>query len=186
LGPEISVSGQAGRAVTDDGPRPGEVALAADPGTSAPDAGLVFIGRAGTPWRSRADCPKNMREARERAAADGALAFRLALDAPFRPGLADLSAGAILHVFLWMHEARRDLIVQAPRHRDGSAGVFSLRSPVRPNPIGLSTVRVRDIDAGAGLLAVDALDCLDGTPILDLKPWIGTVDVPPDALAAWR
>ena len=169
-----------------DAPRPGEVALAADPAASAPDAGLVFLGRAETPWRSRADCPKNMREARERADADPALAFRLAVDPPFRPGLADLSAGTILHVFLWMHKARRDLIVQAPRHRDGPAGVFSLRSPVRPNPVGLSTVRIRALDAAAGLVAVDALDCLDGTPILDLKPWIGTVDVPPGALQAWR
>jgi tRNA (Thr-GGU) A37 N-methylase len=61
--------------------------------------------------------------------------------------------------------------------------VFSLRSPVRPNPIGLHVVRLLSCDADTGRLDVDALDCLDGTPVLDLKPWRQSVDVPPDEAA---
>ena len=80
----------------------------------------------------------------------------------------------------WLDRARRDLLVQAPRHREAPAGVFSIRSPVRPNPIGLHVVRIISCDAGDGLLEVDALDCLDGTPMLDLKPWRAGVDVPPE------
>ena len=81
-------------------------------------------------------------------------------------------------VVTWLDRARRDLLAQAPRHRDTAVGVFSLRSPVRPNPVGLHTVRLIACDADAGTLEVDALDCLDETPVLDIKPWIASVDAP--------
>ena len=154
--------------------RDGEIHAAQDPGTLPADAHLVFIGRARTPWQNRADCPKNLREARQRTGD-----FRLLIDPPWRPGLGDIKAGDVLVVLLWMDRARRDLVVQAPRHRPEPTGVFSLRSPVRPNPIGLDMVRVSRIDAAAGVIAVDALDCFDGTPILDIKPWMEGADLPP-------
>lgn len=155
--------------------RPGEVALAFDPAAAAGDAKLVFIGRAETPWPDRDSCPKNIRQAREtgRPAA-------LLVDPPWRPGLEGLAAGQAIVVLLWMHQARRDLILQAPRHRETPAGVFALRSPVRPNPIGLAVVTILEIDREAGRIVVDALDCADGTPILDIKPWIASVDLPPE------
>jgi tRNA (adenine37-N6)-methyltransferase len=159
--------------------RPGELALAFDPAKTADDARLVFIGRAETPWRAREECPKNIRQARERGRP-----ATLALDPPWRPGLNDLAPGQPICVLYWMHEARRDLIVQAPRHREQPAGVFSLRSPVRPNPIALAIVKVLEVDAAEGRVVVDALDCLTGTPILDIKPWIASVDLPPDIAAA--
>jgi tRNA (Thr-GGU) A37 N-methylase len=70
--------------------------------------------------------------------------------------------------------------VQSPRHTDGSRGVFALRSPVRPNPIALGTVVITSIDGNT--IGIDATDAWDGTPVLDIKPWIPTVDVPP----GWR
>jgi tRNA (Thr-GGU) A37 N-methylase len=79
-----------------------------------------------------------------------------------------------------MDRARRDLLVQAPRHSTRPASVFSLRSPVRPNPIGVHVVRLLECDAETGLLRVDALDCLDGTPVLDVRPFLASVDVPPE------
>ena len=72
-----------------------------------------------------------------------------------------------LEVLYWMHEARRDLVRQSPRS-GGSTGTFALRSPVRPNPIATSLVRLVAVE-GACLL-VRGLDCLDGTPLLDIKP----------------
>ena len=152
--------------------RPGEVALPFDPGAEA-DATLAFIGRLRTPW-SPDDAPRNLRAARETG--QGA---RVEIDAPYRPGLAGLAPGMAVVLLYWLGAGRRDLIVQAPRHRDGPAGVFALRSPVRPNPIGLATVRVLTLDAAAGLLEVDALDAFDGTPLIDLKPWIPAVDGQP-------
>jgi tRNA (adenine37-N6)-methyltransferase len=158
--------------------REGEIPASSDPASMPADAHLVFIGRAETPWRDRADCPKNLREARVRGGA-----FRIVIDGAWRPGLRDLRAGDAIVVLLWMDKARRDLIVQAPRHSPDPKGAFSLRSPVRPNPIGIDIVRIVAIDAAEGSIMVDALDCLDGTPVLDIKPWIEGVDVPPAASA---
>lgn len=155
-------------------PRPGEIALPFDPADRVEDAGLVFIGRARTPWTGRGDCPRNLGEARQRGGA-----FRLEIDAPWRAGLLGTAAGQAIIALYWMDRARRDLIVQKPRHREQPAGVFSLRSPVRPNPIALAVVAVLACDPAGGTIDVDALDCLDGTPLLDVKPWIAAVDLPP-------
>lgn len=60
-------------------------------------------------------------------------------------------------------------------------GVFATRSPNRPNPIGLSSVRIRSVDASAGRILVSGADLLDGTPIYDLKPYVPYADSHPDA-----
>jgi tRNA (Thr-GGU) A37 N-methylase len=67
--------------------------------------------------------------------------------------------------------------VQVPRHADGPRGTFALRSPVRPNPIALATAVITSLDGAT--IGIDATDAFDGTPVLDIKPWIDTVDVPP-------
>lgn len=154
--------------------RPGELALGFDPVERAA-AGVVFIGRLRTPWEP-GNCPKNLRAARE-AGGGG----RIEIDTPWRAGLEGLAPGMALVVLYWLGGARRDLIVQAPRHRESPTGVFALRSPVRPNPIGLAVVRCTGLDAVAGVVEVDALDAFDGTPLLDVKPWIASVDLPPGA-----
>lgn len=156
--------------------RPGEIALALDPATSADDARVAFIGRIRTTWTSRSEAPKNPREAR--ASGRGA---RIEIDAPYRAGLQGLEKFSHAIVLYWMHEARRDLIVQAPKHRATPCGVFALRSPVRPNPIALSVVRVLSIDVAAGTIEIDAIDCLDRTPLLDVKPYRPGIDAVPDA-----
>jgi tRNA-Thr(GGU) m(6)t(6)A37 methyltransferase TsaA len=161
--------------------RPGEIPAPLDPASLPGDATLVFIGRALTPWKTRDECPKNLREARERGQSAS-----IEIDEAWRQGIADLRPGDAIVVLTWFDRARRDLVVQAPRHRPNSAGVFSIRSPVRPNPIGLHVVRLLSVDLAGGRLEVDALDCLDRTPVLDLKPWRAGVDVPPDPAAPGR
>ncbi len=161
--------------------RPGEIRAAIDPAHVAGDAKLIFIGRARTPWATRDDCPKNLRAARER----GGQAW-LEIDTPWRPGLNNLTVGEAIVVLTWFDRARRDLLIQAPQHRPEPAGVFAIRSPVRPNPIGLHVVGLLGCDVEAGRLEVDALDCLDKTPILDIKPWRASVDVPPPTRADRR
>lgn len=153
--------------------RPGEVALSFDPGRIADDAHLRFIGRLRSPW-SPGNCPKNLREAREAAGP-----FRAEVDLPFRPGLQGLAPGMAVILLYWTGQARRDMIVLHPAHRDGPTGVFALRAPSRPNPIAVGVVRLLEIDRAAGLLGFDALDAFDGTPLLDIKPWLPSVDVPP-------
>jgi tRNA-Thr(GGU) m(6)t(6)A37 methyltransferase TsaA len=156
------------------GMRPGEIALPFDPAAAA-DAGVAFIGRIRSPWR-RDDpdsCPKNVRQARERG-----LQAVIELDPRYRDGLADLREASPIVVLYWMDGARRDLMVQSPRHRDGSVGVFSLRSPARPNPVAMAVVTLLAIDPAACTLTIDAIDCFDGTPLIDLKPWLPRVDIP--------
>jgi tRNA-Thr(GGU) m(6)t(6)A37 methyltransferase TsaA len=153
--------------------REGEIIATQDPALMPGDAHIVFIGRIRSPWQQRSQCPKNMRQARERAP-EGCL---LEIDEAWRPGLAGLKAGDHVHILYWMHEARRDLVVQKPRHRETTTGVFSLRSPVRPNPIALALVKILDVDAVAGRVEIDATDAIDGTALLDIKPHLASVDV---------
>ena len=89
-----------------------------------------------------------------------------------------------LVVFYWMDKARRDLAVQVPGHLGQSRGTFALRSPVRPNPIALSVVQLLKVEGTR--LSVIGLDCLDGTPLLDLKPYFASTDAVPDARVGWH
>ena len=76
---------------------------------------------------------------------------------------------------------RRDLVVQTPRNTEGGRPTFSVRSPVRPNPIALAVVELRKVEGNT--LYVVGVDCLDGTPLLDIKPYFATTDAIPDARA---
>ncbi|HEY8339656.1 MAG TPA: tRNA (N6-threonylcarbamoyladenosine(37)-N6)-methyltransferase TrmO [Egibacteraceae bacterium] len=82
----------------------------------------------------------------------------------------DLRPGDEVFVLTWLDRARRDVLVVHPRGDPSrpETGVFSTRSPDRPNPIGLHRVTVREVD---GLrVRVSDLEALDGTPVLDVKP----------------
>ena len=74
----------------------------------------------------------------------------------------------VIEVLYWLDRSRRDLVRQSPKSDGRTTGTFALRSPVRPNPIGLS--RVRLLARRGHVLEVRGLDCLDGTPLIDLKP----------------
>ncbi len=81
-------------------------------------------------------------------------------------------------------QARRDLAVLAPGFADETHGCFGLRAPVRPNPVSLSVVQLLEM-TGDGFL-VRGLDCLNGTPLIDIKPYFATTDSVPDAQVRWR
>ena len=152
--------------------RPGEVAIALP---DRFDAGLYFIGRIRTPWTKRDDCPKNAR--------GSDAVCTIALDPRYAAALDGVATCSHLVVLYFMDRARRDLLVQAPRH-GARRGTFALRSPVRPNPIAMSVVRLLRLD-GTNLEVV-GLDCLDNTPLVDLKPYFASVDSVPDATVGWR
>jgi tRNA-Thr(GGU) m(6)t(6)A37 methyltransferase TsaA len=157
----------------DFGIRDGETAVALP---ERFDASLYFIGRIRTPWTRRDDCPKNARESDA--------VCTLVIDPRWTQALAGVESCSHLVVLYWMHRSRRDLVLQAPRHYAERRGTFALRSPVRPNPIAASVVRLVKID---GLrLSVVGLDCMDGTPLLDLKPYFASTDAVPDAVVGWH
>lgn len=157
--------------------REGEIPLREDPASLPGDAHVAFIGRVRSPWTAREECPKNMVQAREAnrpASVEIDPAYRAGLD-----GLALFSHAALL---TWLDRSPRNLIVQKPRHAEVARGVFALRSPARPNPIGLHVVRLLGVDAAAGVVSIDAVDVLDGTPVIDLKPYFASIDAFPDAI----
>ncbi len=137
--------------------REGERAVEMPP---ASDAGLVFIGRIHTPWTSRMMTPRQGRR-------DGPVC-RIEVFEPWVAALANIEEFDELEVLYWLHMSRRDLVLQSPASDGTSRGTFSIRSPVRPNPIGTSIVTLAGREANT--LLVRGLDCLDGTPLLDLKP----------------
>ncbi|MGB3867650.1 MAG: tRNA (N6-threonylcarbamoyladenosine(37)-N6)-methyltransferase TrmO [Xanthobacteraceae bacterium] len=137
--------------------RAGEVVIDAPPPN---DAGLVFIGRIHTPWTSRDMTPRQGR-------IDGPVC-RIEVFEPWVPALQGIENYPSIEVLYWLHLSRRDIILQSPKNDGAVRGTFSLRSPVRPNPIGTSMVRLVGVE-GANVL-VRGLDCLDGTPLIDLKP----------------
>jgi len=157
----------------DFGIRPGEQAIELP---AAPDAGVYFIGRIRTPWTDRKNCPKNARES------DAACTVEI--DARFAPGLKDVESCSHLVLLYWMDKAPRNLVLQVPDQYGEQHGTFALRSPARPNPIALSVVKLLKIDGNE--LQVVGLDCLNGTPLLDIKPYFASTDSVPDAAVGWR
>ncbi len=155
--------------VDESGIRAGEIAVDL-PGYY--DAGLYFIGRIRTPWTSREACPKNARESNA--------VCTIEVDPRWEQALAGIETCTHVLVLYWMDRARRDLVRQVPRHLGEPRGTFALRSPVRPNPIAASVARLERVDGCR--LDVVGLDCLDGTPLVDLKPYFASVDAVPDAV----
>ena len=136
--------------------RPGEAAVELP---LQSDAGLYFIGTIRTPWKNRRECPK-------RGSPDGPVCT-IVVDERWREGLTGLAGHKRIQVLYWMHQARRDLVLQTPFGKE-TTGTFALRSPVRANPIASSIVELVAIDGPQ--VQVRGLDCLDGTPLVDLKP----------------
>ncbi len=155
------------------GIRDGEIVV---PLPETTDAGVYFIGRIRTPWKERKDCPKNPSES------DAVCTIEL--DPRWAAGLKDIETCSHLVVLYWMDRARRDLAVQVPSHYREGRGTFALRSPARPNPIAMSVARLLKVEGTA--LSVVGLDCLDGTPLIDLKPYFASVDAVPDARVGWH
>jgi tRNA-Thr(GGU) m(6)t(6)A37 methyltransferase TsaA len=101
---------------------------------------------------------------------EGAPAASLELNSAFAPALHRVTPGTELIVVTWLHQADRTVLQVHPMDDESIplTGVFATRSPDRPNPIGLHRVTVVGIDPPASI-RVDALEAIDGTPILDLK-----------------
>jgi len=129
---------------------------------------LIAIGRVESPLTDRTSAPKQGDE----GAPDADLIFQDGM----RAGLDGIEPGDELLVLTWLDRAFRDVLKVRPRN-DFSAphkGVFATRSPDRPNPIGLHRVQVLEIDGTR--LRVRNLEALDGTPILDVKPLLRSID----------
>jgi tRNA-Thr(GGU) m(6)t(6)A37 methyltransferase TsaA len=101
----------------------------------------------------------------------------------FAEGLKDLGGFSHLILIYHLHQARRVSLSVIPFLDSEPRGIFATRAPTRPNPIGLSVVRLLKIEGN--ILFLEALDILDGTPLLDIKPYVPAFDGHPEARAGW-
>jgi tRNA-Thr(GGU) m(6)t(6)A37 methyltransferase TsaA len=122
------------------------------------------VGRVQSTLTDRADAPLQ--------GSEGAPEAWLVFDEAVSAGITDLRPGAEILVLTWLHRARRDILRVYPRGNPDNAeeGVFSTRSPDRPNPIGLHRVRIVSVDTAGNRIRVSDLEAIDGTPIVDVKP----------------
>ena len=129
---------------------------------------LQPVGRVQSPLTDRASAPKQGDE--------GAPPARVVFRPEFREAAGDLQAGEEVLVLTWLHRGNRDVLSVHPRGdmNRPHQGVFSTRSPDRPNPIGLHAVTIEAIEENA--ITVHNLEAIDGTPVLDIKPILGQVN----------
>lgn len=131
------------------------------------------IGRVrSSPYRVQGDAPRQGRLAPDEIS-------EIEVFEPFRAGLGDFRGVTHLHVLLWFDRADRDSLVAHPPGVGRAVPVFCTRSPNRPNPIGLELAELRGIDRSNGILTVAGMDAFEGTPVLDVKPYIPSIDCVP-------
>lgn len=126
------------------------------------NATLKYIGHIKTPYKTINECPNNID-------IKGPLC-QLVLGDEYKKGLTGLESGQVVLILYWFENTDRNEIVLPSDIDAQSIGVFSLRSPNRPNPIVAATLPIESIEDG--VVSVRGIDCLDGTPLLDIKPAI--------------
>lgn len=124
------------------------------------------IGQIFTGFKTQKDCPRNSRFNKAESV--------LEVDPAYKEALLGLEDVEYLIVLYWLDKADRSRLQSKPPHIDKELGVFSTRSPHRPNPIALSVVKILGIEENR--IKVSGLDCIDGTPLLDLKRSIPSID----------
>ncbi len=124
------------------------------------------IGFVSSPYKETSRIPKGLGAKHN---ADGVLRIL----PEFEPGLADIEGFSHLLVIWEFDRSRGFELIAMPPSDNRTHGVFATRSPLRPNPIGLTTVELRRREGGE--LHVRGVDMLDGTPVLDIKPYLSSV-----------
>jgi len=136
------------------------------------------IGVLSTPWRTIKDCPRNGRQP------DPAPQCRATLLPEYHAGLLGIEGLSHLILLYWLGPAVDPEMQFTPPFSDRPRGLFATRGPKRPNPIGLSVVAFDGL-AAPGVLKIRYLDCLDGTPLLDIKPYLKSTDCEPESDMGW-
>ena len=103
----------------------------------------------------------------------------------FREGLADLKGFERIWTLFWCHQAKPYKLKVVPYRDVVLRGLFSTRAPSRPNPVGISVLRLVEVDESTGKIKVAGVDMLDRTPIIDIKPYVPKFDSHPDSEAGW-
>ncbi len=134
------------------------------------------IGTIKTPFKSIEDMPIQPKGAKD---VEGIII----LDEELSEGLKDLDGFSHIYLIYSFHEVKREELIVTPFMDTQKRGVFSTRSPLRPNHIGLSIVKLKSVQDNK--VYVDGIDVLDGTPLLDIKPFIEKFDGVKDSKSGW-
>jgi len=146
------------------------------PTTITPGTIMKKIGTIHTPFTTLQDMPIQPGGAKETVGT-------IKLEEHYREGLADLDGFSHIYILYEFHMAKRTALKVTPFMDTAERGVFATRSPLRPNHIGLSIVRLKKI--GGSVLTVQGIDVLDGTPLLDIKPYIAPFDEVKESTTGW-
>lgn len=131
------------------------------------------IGIVHSPYQTRQEAPRQ----------GGKTTCRIEIFSQYADGLRDVETFSHLHVIYWLHESEGyDFAVHTPWDTRPH-GLFATRTPNRPNPLGYAAVEL--VDRRENVLTVEGLDAIDGTPVLDIKPYIPSVDAKPEAKIGW-
>jgi tRNA-Thr(GGU) m(6)t(6)A37 methyltransferase TsaA len=136
------------------------------------------IGTLHTPWPTIAACPRNGRQPNPAPPCTARILPQ------FVEGLQSLDGFSHLILLYWLGQGSPPRLVFTPPFDSQPHGVFASRAPWRPNPIGLSVVAFDGLD-GPDTLKIRYLDCIDGTSLLDIKPYLPTTDSEPAAAMGW-
>ena len=144
--------------------------------TDQMDITLHPIGRVRTGLDTLEDCPPSARSNPTGSIID--------LDPAFADGLLNIELATHAVILYWFDRADRSALHRRTRPGEITRGVFASRSPNRPNPVALSVVKVQGRDGNR--LHVSGLDCLDGTAVIDIKPYVPDDDCMPEAFIGWE
>lgn len=137
---------------------------------------LKRIGTIHSPYKRRGDAPRQGRHKDDEST--------LEIFEPYLPALLDVEQCSHLIVLYWQDRGNRDVLQNRTPWGPETHGVFATRSPNRPNPIGLCVVKL--LERKGRYLKVTWMDALDGSPLLDIKPYSSGIDSVPDARIGWH
>jgi len=134
---------------------------------------VTFIGTIHSSYKTRADAPRQ----------GGDEICEIEIFKEYEQGLKDLEGFSHLHIFYWLHESKSFTLSVNTPWDDKPHGLFATRSPHRINPIAYAAVEL--VEKKQNILKVKGLDALEGTPVLDIKPYIPRIDAKPEARIGW-
>ncbi len=134
---------------------------------------LKIIGVVHSPYKTTADAPFQGNDK----------ISKIEISKEYEGGLKDIEGFTHLHVFYWLHKSKGFSLIVTTPWDTMSHGLFTTRSPHRPNPIGHAVVEL--VEQKDNILSVRGLDAIEGTPVMDIKPYIKKLDVKTDAISGW-
>lgn len=134
---------------------------------------LKIIGVVHSPYKTTADAPFQGNDK----------ISKIEISKEYEGGLKDIGEFTHLHVFYWLHKSKGFSLIVTTPWDTMPHGLFTTRSPHRPNPIGHAVVEL--VEQKDNILSVRGLDAIEGTPVIDIKPYVKKLDAKTDAISGW-